>query len=178
MDADPTSARFPGDTTQWAPWLVEHGPALLLLARQWTSSRADAEDVVQEGFFRFWRSRHRADDPVAYLYACIKRCAMEWHRADRRRSRREEAAAREEVWGSQSLFLQRLEQDERRIAIEAAVRNLAETQREVLVMKIWGKLSFPQIAKVLGISANTAASRYRYALEHLRHQLVKESCHD
>lgn len=157
---------------------MQHGPALLLLARQWMSSRPDAEDVVQEGFLRFWRSRHRADDPVAYLYTCIKRCALEWHRAGRRRGRREEAAARDELSGSPSLFLQRLEQDERRIAIEAAVQNLPQPQREVLVMKIWGKLSFPQIAQVLAIPANTAASRYRYALERLRHQLAQEPCYD
>jgi RNA polymerase sigma-70 factor (ECF subfamily) len=178
MGIDPAQARPSGNADEWTPWLVEHGPALLLLARQWMSSRPDAEDVVQEGFLRFWRSRHRADDPVAYLYACIKRCAMEWHRAGCRRSRREEAAARNEVSGSQGLFLQRLEQDERRVAIETAMQSLPEAQREVLVMKIWGKLSFPQIARILAIPSNTAASRYRYALERLRLQLAKEPCYD
>ena len=44
----------------------------------------------------------------------------------------------------------------------------------MLVMKIWGGLSFPQIAAALGCSANTAASRYRYALAKLREQLAEE----
>ncbi len=41
-------------------------------------------------------------------------------------------------------------------------------------MKIWGGLSFPQIAEALRISSNTAASRYRYALARLREQLAEE----
>ena len=41
-------------------------------------------------------------------------------------------------------------------------------------MKIWGDLSFPQIAAALQIPANTAKSRYRYALAKLGEQLAEE----
>jgi RNA polymerase sigma-70 factor (ECF subfamily) len=67
-----------------------------------------------------------------------------------------------------------VEHDERRTSIEAALRNLPINQAEVLVMKIWGGLTFPQIATALKISPNTAASRYRYALATLREQLATE----
>ena len=40
-----------------------------------------------------------------------------------------------------------LEQDERRQAVEAALQRLPEAQREVLVLRIWGELSFPQMAE-------------------------------
>jgi RNA polymerase sigma-70 factor, ECF subfamily len=160
-----------GASDEWAVWLERHGPALVLLARQWVASRADAEDVVQEAFVRFWRSRQRATDPAAYLYACAKHCALDWQRGRRRQSRREAAVARPEA---EPLFASPLEQDERRAAIEAALAELPEDQREVLVMKIWGGLSFPQIAAALRISGNTAASRYRYALAKLRAQLAEE----
>jgi RNA polymerase sigma-70 factor (ECF subfamily) len=53
--------------------------------------------------------------------------------------------------------------------------HLPEAQREVLVLKVWGGLSFPQIAAALGIPANTAASRYRYALARLRERLAEEA---
>ena len=86
-----------GAGDNWGEWLDQHGAALVLLARQWLPSRSDAEDVVQEAFVRFWRSRQRAADPAAYLYACVKRCALEWQRSRSRRSRREEAAARPEA---------------------------------------------------------------------------------
>jgi RNA polymerase sigma-70 factor (ECF subfamily) len=160
---------------QWTDWLDRHGAALVLFARQWVSSRDDAEDAVQEGFVRFWRSRHRATDPVAYLYACVRRCILDLRRGRSRQTRREKAAARPEA---ESLFAGTLEQDERRTAIAAALRTLPEDQREVLVMKIWGELSFPQIAEALRIPSNTAASRYRYALARLRAQLAEEPIHE
>ncbi len=160
-----------GDDDQWTVWLDRHVAALVLFARQWVSSRADAEDVVQEAFIRFWRSRHRVSDPAAYFYACVKHVVLDWQRNRRRRSRREEAAARPEPT---TLFAVPLEQSERRNAIEAALRSLPENQREVLVMKIWGDLSFPQIAAALQIPANTAKSRYRYALAKLGEQLAEE----
>jgi RNA polymerase sigma-70 factor (ECF subfamily) len=155
----------------WAVWLDEHGAALVLLARHWVPSRADAEDVVQEAFIRFWRLRERIEEPVAYLYACVKHCALDAQRGRQRRQRREQATARPEA---ESLFVRSMEHHERRMAIETALRSLPANQAEVLVMKIWGGLSFPQIAIALEISANTAASRYRYALAKLREQLATE----
>jgi RNA polymerase sigma-70 factor (ECF subfamily) len=155
----------------WSVWLEQHGAVLVLLARHWVDSRADAEDVVQEAFIRFWKSRASVADPVAYLYASVKHCALDWQRGRERRQRREVAAARPE---SEALFVALIEQDERRAAIEAALRALPIDQSEVLVMKIWGGLSFPQIGAALDLSANTAASRYRYALTKLRAQLAAE----
>jgi RNA polymerase sigma-70 factor (ECF subfamily) len=134
--------------------------------------RADAEDVVQEGFVRFWRSRERATDPAAYLYGCVKHCILDRQRERKRQSTREKAAARPEA---EKFLISPLEQEELCASVTAALRNLPENQREVLVMKIWGGLSFPQIAEALRISANTAASRYRYALVKLREQLAEES---
>jgi RNA polymerase sigma-70 factor (ECF subfamily) len=165
-------AGAPDDWADWAAWLDQHGAALVLLARQWLPSHADAEDVVQEAFIRFWRSRERAADPAAYLYACVKHCALDWQRGRKRQARREQAVARTEV---ESWFAGPLEEEERRETIAAALRELPQDQREVLVMKIWGGLSFPQIALALRISANTASSRYRYALAKLREQLAEES---
>ena len=158
-------------TDELDQWLDQHAVVLVLFARGWVSSHADAEDVVQEAFVRFWRSRRRVSDPAAYLYACVKRCALEWLRARRRRSRREVASARTEA---EPLFEDALEQNERRVAVEAALSILPEKQREVLVMKIWGGLSFPQISAALGIPAETAASRYRYALTKLHEQFAQE----
>jgi RNA polymerase sigma-70 factor (ECF subfamily) len=47
----------------------------------------------------------------------------------------------------------------------------------VLVLKIWGELTFEQIATELEIPPNTAASRYRYALAALRKELTAADCH-
>ena len=163
------------DANAWHSWLDGHGPSLLLFARQWVTSRADAEDIVQEAFVRFWRSRHQAREPAAYLYRCVKNCALEWLRAGQRRGRREEAIAKVEASTSEPLFTLELELDERRRLIEAALAQLPDEQREVVVLKIWGGLSFAQIAETLEVSPNTAASRYRYALAKLREQLAQET---
>jgi RNA polymerase sigma-70 factor (ECF subfamily) len=152
----------------WRTWLAEHGPALLLFARQWLSRRLEAEDVVQEAFVRFWKSRERADDPVAYLYQCVRNTALEFRRGDARRQAREMDSARPE-WFEASFA-----DDDRTVEIECALRNLPDAQREVLVLKIWGGLTFAQIGSALEISPDTAASRYRYAIEKMRQQLASK----
>ena len=67
--------------------------------------------------------------------------------------------------------------DDRRLAIEAALRRLPAEQREVLTLKIWGECTFEEIARQLEIPPNTAASRYRYALAALRRELTAADCH-
>ena len=163
------------DGSEWSRWLERHGPAMLLLARQVVPVRADAEDVVQEAFVRFWTNRARATDPVSYLFACVRSAALDWRRSGRRRGRREQAAAKPEAPADHTpLFASDVERDERRSAIETALATLPEGQREVLVMKVWAKLTFPQIGRALDIPPDTAASRYRYALARLRGQLAEE----
>jgi RNA polymerase sigma-70 factor, ECF subfamily len=167
----------PHGNENWKDWIEAHGPRLLLCARQWTRSLADAEDVVQEAFVRFWKhQRELPGDPRALLIVSIRRAALDLARRNDRRQAREQRAdgGLEETV---TLFA-RLpgEGDERRQEIEAALQRLPDEQREVLVLKIWQELTFEQVGEVLGISPNTAASRYRYALTALRAQL-EPLCH-
>ena len=52
--------------------------------------------------------------------------------------------------------------------LAAAVATLPEAQREVVALRIDAGLSFEEIAAATGTNPNTAASRYRSALEKLR----------
>ncbi len=159
----------------WKTWFQLHGPKLLLCARQWTRSLADAEDVVQEAFVRFWRhQRELPGEPMALLVTSVRRAAFDLARREGRRVAREEHATADEP---QICFAPSGEDEDRRAAIEAALRRLPDEQREVLVLKIWGELTFEQIAAELEVSPNTAASRYRYALAALRQQLDLAGCH-
>jgi RNA polymerase sigma-70 factor (ECF subfamily) len=66
-----------------------------------------------------------------------------------------------------------VEDRERNQLIQDAMSRLPEMYREVVTLKVWGGLTFAEIAETLGIPANTAASRYRYGLIELR-KLTRE----
>lgn len=168
--------RLHGNGT-WKDWIEAHGPRLLLCARQWTRSLADAEDVLQEAFVRFWRhQRELPGDPQALLLVSIRRAALDLARRDDRRQARELRADGGVEDNTPGFARLPGEGDERREEIELALRRLPPEQREVLVLKIWQERTFEQIGELLGISPNTAASRYRYALTALRSEL-EPLCH-
>ena len=160
------------DHASWSKWFERYGPRLLLCARQWTRTLADAEDVVQEAFVRFWKhQRGLGGEPLPLLLTSVRRAACDRARGESRRTAREEQVADHEFEGG-TLFEPLREGDDRRAEIEAALRGLPVEQRKVLVLKIWGELTFEEIARQLDIPANTAASRYRYALAGLRKELT------
>ena len=64
-----------------------------------------------------------------------------------------------------------LEDAEEAKLLRKEVEALPDKLREALTLKVWGGLTFAEIGSVLKISHNTAASRYRYALEQLQQKL-------
>jgi RNA polymerase sigma-70 factor (ECF subfamily) len=151
----------------WKTCFAQLGPALLLFARRWTHSRAEAEDIVQDAFVRFWRRQHSIENR-ALLYATVRSMALDRLRSDQRRVRREAAVALD---GEKHLEPQFAALDESQQLLAAAVERLPNEQREVVILKIWNELTFAEIANILQISQNTAASRYRYALGALKKTL-------
>ncbi len=163
---------------EWKRWLAECGPRLLLFARGWSTCREDAEDLVQEAILRLWhQQKEKGGEPpdLPLVFSTIRFCGLSHHRSEKRRRKREESVVYlndfQDVWLDPVL-----EEDEEALALRDAVQKLSQKLREVVVMKIWGGLTFLQISETLAISPNTAASRYRYALEQLAHELrrVKE----
>jgi len=152
----------------WKVCFAELGPGLVLFARQFVPSVADAEDIVQDAFVRFWRKEHSIENR-ALLFATVRSVALDLLRRDARRARREANAALEVEQSTQPQF--DFDDDSQR-ELAAAVDRLPVEQREVLVMKIWNELTFAEIGDALAISQNTAASRYRYALASLKKNFV------
>ena len=152
----------------WKVCFSELAPGLVLFARQFVWSVADAEDIVQDAFVRFWRKEHSIENR-ALLFATVRSVALDLLRRDTRRARREANASleMEHTTAPQFDFDDGAQQE-----LAAAVDLLPVEQREVLVMKIWNELTFAEIGQVLGISQNTAASRYRYALATLKKNFV------
>jgi RNA polymerase sigma-70 factor (ECF subfamily) len=157
--------------SDWEQWLGRHAPALLLFARQQTSCEADAQDLVQEAVVESWRRQSQdGPPPLALVYATIRRRAIDLARRDDRRADREVAA---HLDGPQCWFDAGVDERERNLLIQKAMSHLPEIHRQVVTLKVWGGLTFAEIAEALEIPANTAASRYRYGLLELR-KLTKE----
>ena len=152
----------------WKVCFAQLGPGLVLFARQFVRTSADAEDIVQDAFVRFWRKQHSIENR-ALLYATVRSVALDLLRRDARRARREANASLEMEHATAPQFDF---DDGSQRALAAAIDLLPAEQREVLVMKIWNELTFADIGAVLGISQNTAASRYRYALAALKKNFV------
>ena len=160
------------------PWRIcyrQLAPKLLLCARQWVASPADAEDVVQTAFIKFWKRQPDAK-PEHYplLFSTLRTTALDLRRSQERRARRESDSSANLLTDDAPFFDSTIEQREDAALIEAALKKLPSKQREVLVLRIWGELTFAQIADTLGVSINTIASRHRYGLEALRKTL--KSC--
>lgn len=140
-------------------------PALYRAACGLLGNAADAEDVVHDVFVAVARSRTGLPaivDARSYLFVSLRRAVA------RRVARRPLGPLPDELPDPR----EPRERDER---LEQALARLPAEQREVIVMKIDGDLTFAELAAVLGISPNTAASRYRYAMDKLRTELEPDA---
>jgi len=146
----------------FARLLDAHGPPLILYARQWCDA---PEDVVQDAFLKLVALRTPPREVAAWLYRVVRNGAIDVSRTARRRQQRE-ARARPARWF--------VEPEVDGLDAEAAVAALARLpmeEREVIVARLWGGLSFEQIAAVSGCSASTAFRRYEAGIAALREQM-------
>jgi|SRR4051812_10457134 RNA polymerase sigma-70 factor (ECF subfamily) len=156
----------------WRRCYEKLGPKLLLFARQWLPTTADAEDAVQAGFVRFWRKQpaaHESHYPL--LYSAVRSAALDLLRTNSRRQVREDHFFHDGGSECSAYFECELEQRETAAGIQAALNELPQEQRETLVLRLWGDLTFAEIATTVGESINTVAARYRYGLHALRKNL-------
>jgi len=158
----------------WQDWLRDFGPRLMLYARQQTRCEADAEDVLQNALLKTWKTHGSKpqDELIGLIYTNIRRCAIDLARSHDRRQLREQAVVADA--GPPVAWFEMPEDDDSR-ALQVALAAIPGKFREVITLKMWGELTFARIGETLGISPNTAASRYRYGLDSLRSQLAHEA---
>ena len=129
-------------------------------------SRHDAEDVLQTIFVKIAQKRNRlakARNLDAYVFRIARNEAS---RFINRRKRERNVKSLDESW----LIVPEghKEEDELGEELQAALARLPQQQREVIVMKIYRQKTFLEVSRLLGLSQNTVASRYRYGMEKLR----------
>ena len=142
----------------------EHSTALALYARQWCDG---PEDIVQEAFLLLVRQAVAPDNSVGWLYRVVRNRAINAARSRGRQARRETAATkRGEPWFEPSVG-DRLDA----AAAAVALQHLPIEQREAIVARVWGGLSFEEIARLSGDSLSKVYRSYQRGLVALRERL-------
>lgn len=148
------------DAELLARLLDQHGGALALYAAQWTDA---ADDCVQEALVELARQPAEPENPVGWLYRVVKHRALNSARGNSRRRQREVEAWR------RRLVREGPAADDRADLLEA-VERLPVEQRELIVLRVWGGLSFAEIAEATEVATSTAYRKYQEAIDSLRQQ--------
>ncbi len=144
-----------------------HAGAAYRLLLAMLGSPADAQDALGEIFLKLaGKDLRRLRNPRAYLLAAARNQAIHLLRR-----RQQELPADPD--GPCFFAAASLNPEQGLLArlVETALRQLPAEQREVVVLKVYEDLTFAEIADITHTRPNTAASRYRYAIEKLRHLL-------
>jgi RNA polymerase sigma-70 factor (ECF subfamily) len=140
----------------------QHAPALRLYARQWPGS---GEDLVHDAFIKLVQQALPPTQVLPWLYRVVRNAALSANRSAGRRRRREGEASTPEAW-----FAAVEDHVDARDAARC-LAGLALELREVIVARIWGSLTFEEIAQVVGCSPASAHRRYQAGLTELRERL-------
>lgn len=129
---------------------------------------ADARDLLQDLFVKLSSQGipPNIENEKAYVWRLAHNLAVDWLRRKQAHDRAVDAAAAQPV----SWFETGADPDAAHFAqhLQGILLQLPVEQRTVAQMKLWDGLTFYEIAAAQGIPLNTAASRYRYAIDKLR----------
>ena len=143
---------------------------LLILAIALLNEKSAAEDLVHDVFLSFVQSLEKfrlTGSLKGYLLTCVANRARNTNKA---KQRQQNVVPNPAVPAcsctngpSQSIIC-----NEELQQLSNAMAQLPYEQREIVMLHHQAAMTFKTIAKSLGISANTAKSRYRYGLDKLR----------
>lgn len=150
----------------------EHAACAAALFRRFAPGEADTRDLLQDWLVRIAKgvdSLEGVENERSFLLRIAYRMAVDWTRRNGARRRQQDRIAEE----STGEFLREADPDREmlRRSLEESLEDLPTEQRLVVQLKLWDSLTFAQIGEVLGISPNTASSRYRYGLSKLQETL-------
>ena len=138
-----------------------HFSTLVLYARGWNPE--EAEDLVQDAFLQLVKRSHwegRPEQPIAWLFRVVRNRAIDRFRRDRKRVEREESFAKDRLsrfeTGRNATFYGE--------EIASELDAMPPEQREIVLARIWGGLTFDEIAELLASSRTTVYRLYTEAL--------------
>jgi RNA polymerase sigma-70 factor (ECF subfamily) len=150
----------------------EHAQAVFAFLLNFTRHEADTRDLLQEVFVKLAKRPELLEgvrDERAFLLRLAHNLAIDLIRRRGTQDKHRVQLAAETL----PVFAPAAGPDESafREALGAALGGLPAEQRAIVHLKLWEGLTFEQIAELLGIPLNTAASRYRYGIDKLRERL-------
>jgi RNA polymerase sigma-70 factor, ECF subfamily len=129
---------------------------------------AASEDVTATAFERAYRRRSRFDpsrgEPRAWLFGIARNAALD---ELRRRGRQTELTAEPTDFTSAPTH-ESVEENERRLAVSAALAVLEPRERELIALKFFAGLRNAEIAVVVGITESNAGTKLHRAMTKLR----------
>ena len=144
--------------------LDRHSATLVLFARQWCNT---PEDIVQDAFMKLVTLRRPPDKIVPWLYRVVRNAAISTSRSTARRKRHETRSAETK----QPWFVPSAEDGLDAATVVEKLRSLPLEQREAIVARLWGGLTFEEIGDVTGCGSSTAHRHYVEGLSTLRERL-------
>ncbi len=175
-------AHLDGDATAFGALVQRHQRLVLALVRRYARSPDESADLVQQSFLRAFAAagrvfpRMRLGEQGAFR-AWLLRLAVNVgknHARDGRRWRLEPVDS-VDLPAPGSGVTERIEAEQRRRMVRAALDALTRRQREVFALRVDGELPFAEVARVLGITENNAKVHFHHAVRRLRERLGGEA---
>ncbi len=154
-------------------------PRLLQYSRKLLGNLDGAEDVAQEVLTQLWRKRqsYQARSPfIVFLLTLARNACRNMERSHNRRSLRlvsQEEGLSPEVAQSGPELIDRLVQRQEEEQMKAAVAQLSDDQREVLLLRFHENLDFKTIGNIVGKNESTVRSQAFYGLRALKALLTE-----
>ena len=161
-------------------WLSDHGGAVLKVARAYTRTTEDCQDLAQEILLQVWRSLPQFQGRASastWIYRVALNTALGWRRKEHRRG-----AGPQPIFEVEDLCVAGLDSAQQALQREAverlydAIRQLPKTDA-ALVLLYLDDLSYRQMADVLGISESNVGVKLNRAKKALG-ELMKEKLHE
>jgi RNA polymerase sigma-70 factor, ECF subfamily len=152
-----------------------HSPIVLGLLVRMLGGRAEAEEVLQEVFLQVWMQADRYEEsrssPRGWILMLARSRALDRLRRRVSRQRREDEVAAEEGVTVRPVGTERLEADEQRSRVGAALGVLSPEQRHCIELAFFEGLTHTQIAERLKAPLGTVKSRILLGMNKLRQAL-------
>jgi RNA polymerase sigma-70 factor (ECF subfamily) len=155
-------------------WLDAHKASILKVARAYTLSNEESQDLAQEILLQAWRSLPKFEgkaSPATWFYRVALHTAMNWHRKDKPRRAHQKPLLEVQILETDSDTAERIEQRETVERLYEAIARLSKTDA-ALVLLYLDELSYREMAAVLGISQSHVGVKLNRAKKAL-HELLK-----